>query len=197
VQVCIQEFDPYQTASQSILVLLCWRTSGEPLGSFSNELECPLPPVLAGGREGTTSKRQKVRFERATDNFDVKLSERVIQFPDTQRFIGVLVEGLKVAQFLAKRGRRKITGQEGGPNGSPVPGHSHAVHKDRATDRRENGAAHVGKHHTPKIENPQLRGLWKRRVVEKSRRQRRTFPPHLEIPHSARDSHFAHSPDGG
>jgi hypothetical protein len=132
-----------------MLVLLCWRTSGEPLCSFSNELEYPLPPVLAGGREGTTSKRQKVRFERATDNFDVKLSERVIQFPDTQRFIGVLVEGVNVAQFFAKRGRRKITWQEGGPNGSPVPGHSHAVHKDRATDRRENGAAHVGKHHTP------------------------------------------------
>jgi hypothetical protein len=45
-------------------------------------------------RDRPASKRQKVRFEGATDNFDVKFSERVVQLPDTQNFIRAMVEGL-------------------------------------------------------------------------------------------------------
>jgi hypothetical protein len=51
-------------------------------------------PFLCGGRDRPASKRQKVRFEGATDNFDVKFSERVVQLPDTQNFIRAMVEGL-------------------------------------------------------------------------------------------------------
>jgi hypothetical protein len=60
-------------------------------------VKCFWPPILGGGREGTVSERQKLRFEDTADSVDVKFSERVVQLPDTQNFIRVMVEGLELA----------------------------------------------------------------------------------------------------
>jgi hypothetical protein len=148
------------------------------------DLACRLPPFFNRGCNRPASKRQKVCFENATDVVDVKVGERIIQTPNAQRSVRVLIEGLELTKFLLNRRRCKVGWQKRYPNGRPVPG----------TYGWENGAANLGKHHTPQNRQRKARGLWKRHLVEKSKVQRRTLPPNLEIPQRTRDSHFPPAP---
>jgi hypothetical protein len=65
------------------------------------DLACRLPPFFNRGCNRPASKRQKVCFENATDVVDVKVGERIIQTPNAQRSVRVLIEGLELTSFFS------------------------------------------------------------------------------------------------